>query len=318
RQRPGQVAWVADLLADPPPAHLLVRGVYYDRGPEVAPGMPEVLVDPSNPYEVRPPAGGAASTGRRPALAEWITPPEARAAALVARVTANRIWQQHFGTGLVATPENLGYSGAPPSNPALLEYLARTLVDARWSAKALHRLIVTSAAFRQVSTPSAAARRIDPDSRLVSCYPLRRLDAEALRDAMLAASGELDQRTGGPYVAVAARAAGDAAVSESADGAHRRSVYLQQRRTAVDGVLQVFDAPSLVTNCTRRTATTHALQSLSLINSEFVRLRARALAERTAREAGPDADARIQHAFLLGAGRAPTAGELAAARRCPR
>jgi hypothetical protein len=315
RQRPGRVAWVADLSADPPATHLLVRGVYSDRGPEVAPGMPEVLVDPSNPYEVQPPAGGAPSTGRRLAMAEWITRPESRAGALVARVTANRIWQQHFGTGLVATPENFGYSGAPPSNPALLEYLARTLIDSGWSAKTLHRLIVTSAAFRQVSTPDERVHRVDPDGRLLARYPLRRLDAEAVRDAMLAASGELDQRAGGPYVAVAARGAGDAAISESADGAHRRSVYLQQRRTAVAGVLQVFDAPSLVTNCTRRSATTHALQSLCLINSEFVRLRARALAQRTAREAGPNADARVQHAFLLAAGRPPTAAELDAARR---
>src|SRR5207237_868683 len=142
----------------------------------------------------------AATTGRRLALAEWLTRPGSRAAALVARVTVNRIWQHHFGTGLVATPENLGFSGSPPSHPELLEYLAAELVESGWSAKAVHRLIVNSGAYRQSSGPDAAAQKVDPDDRLLWRYPLRRLDAEAVRDAMLAASGELDGRTGGRYV----------------------------------------------------------------------------------------------------------------------
>jgi hypothetical protein len=313
-ESPGRVAWVSDLSAAPPEVHLLRRGNYSDRGPLVEPGVPAVLCDPDNPFEVSPPLKGVTSTGRRLALARWITRPGSRVSALLARVTVNRIWQYHFGTGLVATPENFGYSGAPPSHPELLEELALGLVESGWSAKALHRLIVSSAAYRQSSAPVDSARAVDPDDRLLWRFPIRRLDAEAVRDAMLAASGELDGRIGGRYVPAKGAGAGEIAVDEKADGARRRSVYLQQRRTHLVGLLEVFDAPSLVTNCTRRNATTIPLQSLSLLNSEFVLLRARALARRLEREAGPDADDRVTLAFLLAAGRAPTDPEREAAR----
>ena len=125
---------------------------------------------------------------------------------------ANRIWQDHFGTGLAATPENLGYTGSPPSHPELLEFLAAELARSGWSAKALHRLIVTSTAYRQSSAPRPEAARIDPDNRLLARYPLRRLDAESIRDAMLAASGELDDRPGGPYVPTDRTDSGEVAV----------------------------------------------------------------------------------------------------------
>ena len=113
---------------------------------------------------------------------------------------ANRIWQHHFGTGLAATSDNLGYTGSPPTHPELLEWLASELVRSGWSAKALHRLIVTSRVYRQSSSPRPDASSIDPDNRLLSRYPLRRLDAEAMRDAILAITGELADRQGGPYV----------------------------------------------------------------------------------------------------------------------
>src|SRR5262249_41277099 len=133
KERPGRIAWVTDQSPRPPDVHLLVRGVYADRGEVVAPGGPAVLTDPDNGFEVDAPLEGASSTGRRLAFARWLTRPGSRAAALLARVTANRIWQHHFGTGLVATPENLGYSGSPPANAALLEELAFTLVESGWS-----------------------------------------------------------------------------------------------------------------------------------------------------------------------------------------
>jgi hypothetical protein len=144
---------------------------------------------------------------------------------------------------------------------------------------------------------------------------MRRLDAESVRDSMLAVSGELDDRMGGRYVPAKQEGAGDVKVDESAEGAHRRSVYLQQRRTAVVGMLQVFDAPSIVTNCTRRNATTIALQSLSLMNSDFMLARARAFSRRLEREAGPDSGDRIDRAFRLAVGRAPTEEERAAAHK---
>jgi hypothetical protein len=309
--RPGAIAAVYDLAPEPPEVHLLKRGVYSNPGPAVEPGVPRVLCDPDNLYQVAP---HATSTGRREALARWITRPGSRAAALLARVTANRIWQYHFGTGLVPTPENLGYSGTPPTNPELLEELAVQLVESGWSAKALHRAIVNSAAYRQSGSDEGAGRAVDPDNRLLWHFPLRRLDAEAVRDAMLAVSGELDDRIGGPYVPAAPASGGDVEVAESNPGARRRSVYLQQRRTFVVGMLAVFDAPSIVTNCTRRNTTTIPLQSLSLLNSAFVRARGRALAARIEREAGADPDARIARAFALIAGRRPTEEERAVAR----
>jgi hypothetical protein len=172
-----------------------------------------------------------------------------------------------------------------------------------------------SAAYRQSSGPPGAARTVDPENRLLLRFPLQRLDAEAVRDGMLAVSGELDGRMGGPYVPARRSGAGEVTVDESTDGARRRSVYLQQKRSHVVGALEVFDAPSLVTNCTRRNSTTIALQSLSLLNSGFVRARARALALRVGREAGPGTDDRVTRAFLLAAGRPPSGVELGAARR---
>ena len=312
-ERPGRVAWVADQSATPPPTYLLKRGNYSARGPMVEPGVPSVLSEPGNPFEVVAPFPGSSSSGRRLAFARWITRPGSRASALLARVTVNRIWQYHFGTGLVTTPENLGYSGSPPSHPALLDYLAWGLVDGGWSIKALHRQVMDSAAYRQSSGPVEAARQVDPENRLLWRFPMRRLDAEAVRDSMLAVSGELDDRMGGPYVPAKQAGTGEVVVDEAADGAHRRSVYLQQRRTAVVGLLQAFDAPSIVTSCSRRNTTTIALQSLTLMNSDFVLARARALVRRLNLEAGPSPDDRITRAFLLAVGRAPTADERAAA-----
>ena len=261
------------------------------------------------------------STGRRLALARWLTKPGSRPAALLARVLANRIWQHHFGTGLSATSDNLGYTGSAPTHPELLEFLAGELVRSGWSAKALHRLILTSSVYRQSSAPQPKAARVDPDNRLLARFPLRRLDAEAIRDAMLAASGELDDRQGGPYVPTDRTESGEVVADESTAGATRRSVYLQQRRTQIASLLEVFDAPSIVTTCTRRLPSTIPLQSLSLLNAGFVVARAESspsgssaiASARAAGQAGDDA--RITRAFLLTTGRAPDQDERDAARR---
>ncbi len=312
--RPGRIAWVADRTASPPPMPLLRRGLYTDPGPEVAPAPPGVLSDPDNPYTPPSAADGATSTGRRLAFARWLTRAGSRPSALLARVLVNRIWQHHFGTGLVPTPENFGYSGTPPSHPELLEYLAGELVRGGWRPKSLHRAILHSAAYRQASAPRPEAARVDPDNRGLWRFPVRRLDAEAIRDAMLAATGELDRRPGGPYVPTSRREDGEIVVEETAPGARRRSVYLQQRRTQVLSLLEVFDAPSIVTTCTRRTTSTIPLQSLSLLNSDFLAARARALARRLEAQAGTDDD-RIGLAFGLAIGRPPDVAERAAARR---
>jgi hypothetical protein len=323
RPNPGRIAAVVDVSADPPKIPILVRGSYSTPGRMVGPGVPAFLADPENRYEPDPAPVGPGSTGRRLALARWLTKPGSRPAALLARVLANRIWQDHFGTGLVATPENLGYTGAPPSHSELLEFLAADLARSGWSAKAMHRMIVTSTVYRQSSAPRPEAARADPDNRLLARYPMRRLDAESIRDAMLAASGELDDRPGGPYVPTHRTGSGEVVVDPSRPGATRRSVYLQQRRTQLASLLEIFDAPSIVTTCTRRQPSTVPLQSLSLLNSDFVAARAARLAERIGRECQGDRcvedrtpeDARIARTFLLVVGRAPSEAERDAARR---
>jgi hypothetical protein len=307
RPHPGRVAWVSDLGAEAVKTNLLVRGNPATPGPLVAPGVPQCLADPENPYRPQSPAGGVRSTGHRLALAWWLTKPGSRPAALLARVLSNRIWQYHFGTGLVATSDNLGYTGSPPTHPALLEFLAAELVRSGWSAKALHRLILSSAVWRQSSAPRTDAQAFDPDNRLLARYPLRRLDSEAIRDAMLAVAGELDDRQGGPSIATKRTETGEVVPEDSEGAGLRRSIYLQQRRTQVASLLEVFDSPSIVMTCTRRLPATIPLQSLSLMNSAFVVGRARKLTDRLERECPPPADveAKITRAFVLTIGRPP-------------
>ena len=315
--RPGQVAWVNDYAPKSIDTHLLVRGDYGSPGAVVAPSGPAVLSDPDNPFAAVPPFEGSASTGRRLALARWLTRPGSRPAALLARVTVNRVWQYHFGAGLAASPENLGYTGAPPSHSELLDHLAAVLADDGWSLKRLHRLIVTSAAYRQSGAAADESRsaKLDPDGRLFSRFPLRRLDAEAVRDATLAVCGTLDARPFGPYVPSRRQPDGEVVIDESSAGSHRRALYLQSRRTQIVSFLDVFDAPSVVTTCPKRATSTIPLQSLSLLNSDFASARAREFASRLALEAGSDDGSRLTLAFLLTTSRPPDAAEAEAARR---
>ncbi|MCE9561357.1 MAG: DUF1549 and DUF1553 domain-containing protein [Planctomycetes bacterium] len=298
---------------DPKPAvhHLLKRGQHNQPGGEVEPGVPASMSTPKNSYTIATSVAGRVSSGRRTAFANWVTSPKNP---LFSRVMVNRVWQHHFGTGLVATSDNLGASGAKPSHPELLDYLASEFVHSQWSVKALHRLILTSAVYRQASTPRNGLDALDPDNRLLARFPLRRLDAEAVRDAMLHISGELDPKAGGPYVASKRSADGVVEIPENVDGAKRRSVYLQQRRTQVVTFLQLFDAPAIVSTCGKRSPSTIPLQSLVMLNSEFARLRARSFATRLLRDAA-DTEKRLSMAFRLVAGREPLKAERAACEK---
>jgi hypothetical protein len=309
RPRPAEkIAAYVETDPKPPPHHLLKRGQHGKPGAEVQPGVLEALSTSKNRFQIEPPSTARVSTGRRTAFAKWVTSPENP---LFVRVMVNRIWQHHFGTGIVSTIDNLGASGAKPSHPELLDYLAAEFVRSRWSVKAFHRLILTSAAYRQRSEPREKLDALDPDNRLLARFPLRRLDAEAVRDAMLHVADELDPRAGGPYVPSKRTAEGTVEVAENTDGAHRRSVYLQQRRTQVVTFLQLFDAPSMVTTCGKRSSSTVPLQSLVLLNSEFARARCKAFAGRLRREAGGDGARRLDLAFRLACGRPPLRGERA-------
>ena len=306
-----QIAAATGVTPAPPPHHLLVRGNYGNPGREAEPGVPAVLCNPRNVYQIDSGASVQNNSTRRLAFARWLTSPEHPT---FARLIVNRIWQHHFGVGLVATSDNFGVTGAKPSHPELLDYLATELVRSGWSVKAMHRLIVNSATYRQSSALREECLEIDPENRLLWRYSLQRLDAESVRDAMLFITGELDGTLGGPYVPSKRTSEGQVIVEEANPGAKRRSLYLQQRRTQPLALLDVFDAPQQQPNCTRRNPSTVSLQSLALLNSDFVRVRSRAFAQRLDREAGTDQARRLDRAFQLTLGRPPRTAESNASR----
>lgn len=305
RPEPGRIAWMTDSGPEAPPVPLLKRGNHKTPGETIAPAFPAFLTRGVEPPS---PSSDGRTTGRRRAWVEWLLQPASPQAALLARVTVNRVWQQYFGTGIVATPDNLGISGAKPSHPELLDWLAMELIDSGWSLKALHRRILLSRTFRQSSATRPDALAKDPDNRLLWRFPLRRLDAEAIRDAMLFTSGRLCSKTGGPYVPTPRDGTGEVNPDESHPDAHARTVFLQNRRTQVPTMLGTFDAPSIVFNCTRRAGTTMPLQSLTLLNSRFAVARGEDLAGRLFRECSTES-ARIERAFRLVCGRPPTPAE---------
>jgi hypothetical protein len=261
-------------------AYLRVRGEVHQRGPALTPGWPAV-------FGRTPPIGAKPRT----ALADWLTGPTNP---LVARVWVNRVWHYHFGRGLVETPGDFGLKGAPPDHPGLLDWLASELVEGGWSTKHVHRRIVRSAAYRRDSRPDPSNAAVDPDNRLLWRRTPRRLEAEALRDSLLAVSGELDRRRGGPSTP-----------PEKAADSRRRTIYFMQKRDAFPEFHSVFDGPSANESCARRHVSTVALQPLLLLNDPFVAARARGFAERVRGRAGTGAAARVEAAFELALGRAP-------------
>lgn len=307
--RPGKIAWAADMASELPQVHLLTRGNYSARAEVVEPGAFSVLLDANNRFEVAPIKSHHLSSGRRLAWAKWLTRPESKAAALMARVQVNRIWQQYFGKGIVTTPDNFGISGAPPSHPELLDWLAAELIRSNWSMKAIHRVILNSATYRRSSELRADAHKADPSNRLLWRFTPRRLDAETIRDQMLAVSGDINYSLGGPYIATRRLESGEVVAPEDTADSSRRSLYLNQKRTQVVSFLTVFDAPSIVFNSVRRNTSTMSLQSLSLLNSEFAVRRARSAANELKQQTLDD-NSRVELAFQRLYSRQPSELEL--------
>ncbi len=260
------------------------------------------------------------ASGRRTALARWVT--DARNP-LTARVIVNRIWQYHFGRGLVATSSDFGVQSEPPTHPQLLDWLARELVAGGWSLKRLHRLILLSSVYGQSSLPAEPgksverdARRVDPENRLFWRMPSRRLEAEALRDGVLAASGELNTRMFGDSVlpALPSGMSDRYAWKPTPNAAerNRRSVYLVVKRNLHLPLLKTFDVPDNHSPCSRRVETTIPTQALILLNSEWMLERAQSFAARLLREVGSDPGDLIARAYALVFSRAPAAEEAAA------
>ncbi len=298
-----------DMGGRPTPTRILGRGEYTNPGDQVLPGVPAVLNGELTPYRVEKPDWSTETTGRRLALAKWLTQPNHP---LTARVMVNRIWQHHFGLGLVSTPGNFGSTGARPSHPELLDWLAREFADGGWSLKALHRLIMTSTAYRQTSSAGRLSRESDPDNRLVSRFPLRRMDADALRDSILKVAGRLDPTRYGPADELEIKPDGEVIAKESPEG-YRRSIYVRQRRSRPLSLLESFDAPLLVPNCLKRPHSTVSSQALQLENSELVRLSARHMAGRVIDAVGEDPSRQIERVYLLALARPPTGEESATA-----
>ena len=305
-----QIAALTEPTNKPPLHHVLVRGNYTKAGREVEPAVPPILCSGKDIFQVTGQSTG--SSGRRTALATWLTSAEHP---MAARLMVNRIWQHHFGLGIVATPDNFGVTGSRPSHPELLDWLTTEFIRTGWSVKALHRLMVMSATYRQASLSRgpAKASQVDPENRLLWRFPLQRLDGESMRDAMLAISGELERKAGGPYVPKAKTDEGQYVIREEEPGSKRRAIYLQQRRTSPVTFLDLFDGAKMNPNCLQRTASTVPLQSLALLNSDFVRARSKGVARRLLNEAKDDPNKRINFAFELTFGRAATAEERTAA-----
>lgn len=295
-------------MEKPRDTYLLARGDYRNKSEKVTPGTPAFL----------PPLGSGPAN--RLALAGWLVHPDHP---LTARVAVNRLWQMIFGAGLVKTSEDFGSQGEPPSHPELLDWLATEYLRTGWDTKALLRLIVTSAAYRQSSQSSPALKEKDPENRLLARGPRFRLPAELVRDNALAVSGLLNSSIGGPPVnpyqppgiweEIAYGAEFSAQVFEQSHGAdlHRRSMYTFWKRTAPPASLATFDAPDREVCVARRPLTNTPLQALVLLNDPTYVEAARALAQRAITEAGPSPARRVETLFRHATGRRPVSAESA-------
>jgi hypothetical protein len=300
---------ITDIGAEAPKTFRLAGGVYANPAEEVEPGFP-IAVTTRNP-EIRP---LPASTGRRSALAAWIASPDNP---LTARVMVNRLWQHHFGRGIVPTSSDFGAAGERPTHPELLDWLATEFIRRGWSIKQMQRLIVTSAAYRQSAEFSAMTARVDPDNTLLWRFRRQRLTGEGIRDAMLSVSGALNLEMGGPGVmaelpaAITTRGYWKSPTDPAQQG--RRSIYVFVKRNLRYPLFEAFDFPDTHEPCARRQVTTTAPQALLLLNDETTLKLARSFAARIVRETGADPGAQIERAYLLAFGRPPQYDEKRAA-----
>jgi hypothetical protein len=303
---------IADVSMEAPTTHLLRRGNYDAPKEEIEPGFLSIL-DP-RPARIAP-FKDINSTGRRAALAEILTEPRNP---LTARVIVNRIWQYHFGRGIVGTPSDFGLKGDRPTHPALLDWLATEFVRDGWSIKKMQRLIMTSNTYRQSSADRESAARIDPDNKLLWRFPRGRLDGEVIRDAALAVAGVLNPRMGGPSVfpelppGLETRGGWKLTADESER--NRRSIYIFVRRNTRYPMFEAFDMPDTHESCPRRNVTTSPIQALTMLNSKLTLEWAQSFAGRVIRTAGSNVNKQIDTAYRLALSRAPDKVESSIAR----
>lgn len=317
RPHPPAAAYAVANRGDPPPTHILKVGDHRHKLDAVGPGVLRVISREGSNLPEDP-------CSRRSALARWLSAP---GHPLTARVMVNRIWQMRMGTGLVATPNDFGLLGTRPSNQALLDWLATEFVARGWSVKAIDRLILGSSVYRQSTDYHEANAKIDPENKYYWRMNRRRLEAEFIRDAVLTVSGALNRKMGGPPVRIPIeKEVYDLIFTEEEPDnlwpVHpdkrehaRRSLYLLNKRTVRLPMLANFDQPDAMTSCPQRPTSTHALQALSLMNSDFMREQAAVFAKRLETECGADAPCRVERAYRLALARAPREAERAMARK---
>lgn len=289
------------------PFHLFIGGSPQKPGEPVAPASLSTLAEVAPGYEM---SVETPEAQRRAALADWIVHPDNP---LTPRVLANRVWQYHFGTGIVDTPNDFGYMGGRPTHPELLDFLAMQLKESGWKLKPLHRLIVLSGTYRQSSTWQEVAGRVDGDSRLLWRFPPRRLSAEEVRDTILVVSGKLDRRRGGPgyrlYQYMQDNVSTYAPLDAHGPETYRRAVYHQNARASVVDLMTEFDQPDCAFSAPARAETTTPLQALTMMNHAFTLDMAAAFADRIA-EAGPWERDQAAAAFRIAYQREAGAGEI--------
>ncbi len=325
-KRPAEdfVQCLTEVPGQVPATYLFSRGDYNQPRQEVRPGELTILTGAETPeIPIDDPDGP--TTGRRLAYARYLT---SGRHPLVARVLVNRVWHHHFGRGLVGTPADFGALGERPSHPELLDWLADDFMRGGWTLKRLHKMIVTSTAYRQISRRTEAIDAVDPENRLLGRMSVRRLEAEVIRDAILATSGALVRDMFGPPVPVTPDEAGQVIVGvDTRDSAgrptgksvslgndeFRRSVYIQVRRSLPLNLMEAFDAPSLSPNCELRSTSTVAPQALMLMNNEFVVSQSEVFARRVESSAGDEPASQARLAWQLALTNEPTDEQVASA-----
>ena len=306
---PPRVRVLADNL-EPSQSYLLQRGDPVGFGDPVEPGVPGVLQGAAlKPFAPVPPFAG--TSGRRLALANWLTQPNHP---LTARVMVNQMWLRHFGRGIVASVSNFGRSGVPPSHPALLDWLATEFVAQGWSMKSMHRLMLTSQAYRQTSRVDEALIAADPENTLLSRMPLQRMDAETLYDSLMSVAGRLDSTLFGPPSEVDVRPDKEVVVKPTTAG-FRRSIYVLHRRQTPVSLLDAFDQPAMTPNCTERRRSNVATQALHMMNGSMSWDLARYMAGRVIDEAGADTSKQIESIYLRAFSRRPAPDEVVEGQR---
>jgi hypothetical protein len=321
-RKPPTALAIIDRQARPEPTWLLDRGDFYAKKEPLQVGFLTVLTGSRSAEDywdaARREIASDRSTGQRRALADWITDVDQGAGPLLSRVMVNRVWQHHFGEGLVRTVSDFGVRGEPPTHPELLEWLAREFVSGGWRLKPLHRAIVTSAAYMQDTTYDAGRAAKDPDDRLLWRRRPLRLEAEILRDAVLSVSGTLNPEPFGPAYkppipreAMLARNTKDPYPQELRDSGatRRRTVYMFHKRVVQHPLMQAFDGPDAAVTCGRRNVTTVAPQALALLNDSFLRDRAADLARRLLAECDATPEGWVTRGYELAVSRSPSDAE---------